>query len=428
MNVADYPQHVAWLQRATEGVLAEHHYDALVLCSGAPQERNPFDDQYWPLSPTPAYLHWLPLVEPDAYVVVRPGKRPQLVRTAFDDLWETLVPPESDHFWSHFEVSTALPGKAAEVLPRGKVAVITRDAHGAPAGDVNPPALLAALDKLRTIKTPYELACLDEAQRRGVAGHRAALARFHDAAPASELELHFAFLAATRQDDAWTPYKNIVAFGKHAATLHHIAYETSPITGDGSLLLDAGAKCLCYGSDITRTHVRGARARVFGDPIARIDRMQQEICRRALPGRPYEELHDETHRLLADAMIDLGLGKGSAAELVDAGVTRAFLPHGLGHSLGLVTHDVGMRPCLPRAENRFLRNTSVIEIGQVFTIEPGLYFIAGLLGPLRAGPHARLVDWKLADELAPFGGVRIEDDVVVQAGGIRNLTREAFAA
>ena len=87
-----------------------------------------------------------------------------------------------------------------------------------------------------------------------------------------------------------------------------------------------------------------------------------------------------------------------------------------------------MKPRPPRPENRFLRNTSQIEVGQVFTIEPGLYFIEGLLGPLRAGSHSGLVDWRLVDELAPFGGIRIEDNVVVQAGGIRNLTREAFGA
>jgi Xaa-Pro dipeptidase len=423
-----YPQHIASLQRAAEAVLAEQKFDALVLCSGAAQSKNRFDDQSWPLSPTPAYLHWCPLAEPDAFVIVRPGKKPTLVRTVVDDYWETPAPPESDHFWSQFDIVTVEAGRAGDALPSGKVAVVTRDPGSAPPGDVNPHEVIGALDLVRTRKTPYELECLAEATRRGVLGHRAIEARFR-AGPCSELELHLSYLAASQQDDSVTPYKNIVALGKHCAVLHYVAYEHTVVSGDTSMLVDAGARCQGYGSDITRTHARGAGAQKFATVIARLDRMQQEICRHIAPGRPYEDLHDQCHRLLADALIELGIGLGSAGELVDRGVTRVFLPHGLGHSLGVVVHDVGMKPRPPRPENRFLRNTSTIEIGQVFTIEPGLYFIDGLLGPLRASARAGLVDWKLVDELAPFGGIRIEDNVVVQAGGgIRNLTREAFGA
>ena len=90
-------------------------------------------------------------------------------------------------------------------------------------------------------------------------------------------------------------------------------------------------------------------------------------------------------------------------------------------------HDVGMRKTEPRADNPYLRNTSAIEVGQVFTIEPGLYFIDGLLEGARQGPHRDALDWALVDRLRPFGGIRIEDNALVTADGPRNLTREAFA-
>ena len=424
-----YPEHVRHLQRATEAALAQHKYEALIVCSGAPQSKNRFDDQAWPLSPTPTFTHWCPLAEPDAYLVIRPGKKPTLVRTVVDDFWETQAPPESEHFWPEFDVVTISPGHAGDVLPGGRVAVITRDQGSAPPGDVNPAALLAALDAIRTRKTAYELACLANAEARAVRGHREAERLFHAGTP-SELELHLAYLAATEQDDAETPYKNIFALGAHAATLHHVAYERRKVAGDTSLLVDAGARRLGYGSDITRSYVRGtgAAARRFGELIARMERLQQEVCKRVRPGLAYEELHDDSHRLLADVLRDLGLAKGSAGELVARGVTRALFPHGLGHSLGVVTHDVGMKLRPPRADNPFLRNTSTIEVGQVFTIEPGIYFIEALLAPLRGGDAAGLVDWGAIEELAPFGGIRIEDNVAVEAGGVRNLTREAFAA
>ena len=424
-----YPQHLAILQAGTERALAAHGYDAVVLCSGAATSKNRFDDQAWPLSPTPVFSHWCPLPEADAYVVVRPGARPRLVRTVTDDFWESAPPPESDHFWAGFEVVEVAAGQAATALPTGRVAVITRDPEAAPAGDVNPAALVTALDLLRTRKSAYEIACLAEASRRAAIGHARVAALFAGGTP-SELELHLAYLQASEQDDAAAPYKGIVALGAHAAILHYVAYQRARVVGDTSFLIDAGVKVLGYGSDITRTHVRGtgAGARRFGALVARLEAVQLEVIRRIRPGMEYEALHDDTHRLLAVALVELGIGRGSPEALVDAGVTRALFPHGLGHSLGITVHDVGMKPRAPRPDNRFLRNTSVIEVGQVFTIEPGLYVIDPLLAPLQADARRALLDWDAIAALRPFGGIRIEDNIVVQVDGTRNLTREAFAA
>ncbi len=430
MSPADaYPAHLEALQRGTEAALAAHGFDALVLCSGTPTPKNRFDDQAWPLNPTPAFAHWCPLVEADAYVVVRPGRRPRLVRTVVDDFWETPPVPESAHFWPAFEVVEIRPGHAGDALPGGRAAVITRDPGAAPPGEVNPPALIAALDALRTRKSAYEIECLAEASRRAARGHRAVAAAFASGTP-SELELHLAYLAASEQDDPAAPYKGIVALGAHGAILHYVTYRKERVAGDTSFLIDAGAKCLGYGSDITRTYVRGSGAAAlrFGVLLEKLDALQQEVIRRIRPGLEYEDLHDESHRMLAAVLIELEIGRGSVEQLVELGVTRALFPHGLGHSLGVVVHDVGMKPRAPRPENPFLRNTSVIQPGQVFTIEPGIYVIDALLEPLQAGDRRALLDWAAIDQLRPFGGIRIEDNVVVQAAGTRNLTREAFAA
>src|SRR5205085_751466 len=140
-------------------------------------------------------------------------------------------------------------------------------------------------------------------------------------------------------------------------------------------------------------------------------------------GMPYEALHDESHRQAAGVLREVGISKLPVDELVACGITRAFYPHGLGHSLGLQCHDVGCALRPPRAENSFLRNTTEVAARQVFTIEPGIYFIDALLAPLRDSPD---IDWKLVGALAALGGVRIEDDVVVRESGIRNLTREVL--
>jgi len=351
---ARYREHLDVLGRGTAAVLAAHDLDALVIAAGAPALKSRFDDQHWPQIPTPTFAHWLPLPEPDAVLVIRPGARPHLIRVASDDYWELPARAESDHFWDSFEViEVKTAAGAADHLPRGRVAVIAPgDLPFAPPGPVNPPALVAALEQLRTRKTPYEIACIAEASRRAVRGHKSAAERFA-ASQLSELGLHLDYLAASDQDDADTPYKNIVARGSHAAVLHWVTYDRRPGGEPDSLLVDAGARYLGYACDITRTWVRGA---------------------------------------------------GAAADAFSALVDGA-----------------------PRPENRFLRNTSTIEAGQVFTIEPGCYVIGALLAPLADDDRKDLLDWRLLDALRPFGGVRIEDDVVVTVDGARNLTREAWA-
>ncbi len=428
-----YRAHAEQIVSAYATATARSGHDALVLHSGAPALVNRFDDRHHPLSPTPSFTHVAPIAEPDTWIVIAPGHRPKLIRAVTDDFWETPPPPPPDFVLDAFDVVTTTPDQAVKLLPSGVIAYVSRDPDRmpAPAERVNPPPLVAALDAARTRKTAFERLCLAEATRRAVRGHLAARERFEHDPKATELQLHLAYLDATGQDDADTPYKGIVALGRHAATLHHVAYDrSSPPSKDQTLLVDAGASFLGYGSDITRTHARGATG-LFAELLARMDDLQQELVRRVAPGKPYEQLHDEAHHLLAAVLVDLDIAggpRGSTASLVDRGVTRALFPHGLGHSLGVCVHDVGMRLTPPRDDNPFLRNTSTIEIGQVFTIEPGCYVIDALLAPLRADDRAALVDWGAIDALRPFGGIRIEDDVCVVEGGLLNLTREAFAA
>ena len=430
---AAYREHIATLQAGYGAAIAAAKYDALIIASGRAASKNRFDDQSWALSPTPAFLHWLPLPEPDAFLILRPGARPILVRTTVDDFWDSAPVSDAEHAWSSFDLITVTEGQEKAHFPSGRVAVITRDPDHAPAGtDVNPPALLTAVDLVRTRKTAYELHCLQLASERAARGHRVTEKMFRDADP-SELALHLAYLAATEQDDSDAPYKGIVALGDHSAVLHYINYGKQPRgVADTSLLVDAGARHWGYGSDITRTYARGksAPAKRFADLIARMDRLQLDIVARIVVGTEYEALHDLTHRMIADVLIETGIAakNASAEELLARGITRVFFPHGLGHSLGIVTHDVGMKPRAPRADNRFLRNTSVIEHGQVFTIEPGLYFIDALLAPARDDDRKNLVEWSAVRELAQFGGIRIEDNIAVIPGGTRNLTRNAFLA
>ena len=415
--------HIAQLSDGTAAALEMAGFAALLIHSGTPLKRTEADDSFWPLRPTPHFHHWLPLQEADCTLRIIPGQKPRLFRPAAQSFWEVPPPPETDHFWNAFEVSAGAP-----LLPAGRVAFVGDDlrvaaALGIAREGINPPGLIGALDQLRVRKTAYEIECLAEANRRAARGHEE-LRQLFQKGDRAELDLHLSYLGATRQDDAETPYKNIVALGKHAATLHHIAYRKRAQPAQ-SMLVDAGAGFAGYGSDITRTWVKGggAAASAFAELVAGLEAMQQRLCGMVRIGLPYQELHDESHRQAAAVLRAVGISRLPADELVARGVTRAFYPHGLGHSLGLQTHDVGCALQPPRKDNPFLRNTTTIARDQVFTIEPGIYFIDALLAPLRHSPD---LDWKLVEALSALGGVRIEDDIVVLSEGIRNLTRESL--
>ncbi len=427
-----YRDHIDHLERAYSAALEASGYRALVIHAGVERKRDPFDDQYWPLQPTPTFTHWVPWARPEAAVIVRPGDKPRLVYPPFDNFWDSEATPASNHFAGSFEhITTADPSAVRDLLAGDKVAFIgshepAASDLGVASGDVNPKPLITALDAVRSRKTAYERHCMAVASARAARGHVALAERFA-AGSCSELALHLAYLDITEQDDADTPYKNIVALGEHASVLHHVRYSCARVdTAESSLLVDAGATYLGYASDITRTYVRGkgAAADSFAGLIAGVTALQQELCRRAVPGLMYETLHDQAHELLAALLCDLGVARASAEALVESGATRAFLPHGLGHSLGIQVHDVGCRPTEPRPDNRFLRNTSRIEVGQVFTIEPGCYFIDSLLAPLREQPIGADIDWQLVAALTPFGGVRIEDNLAVDEPNAVNLTRD----
>lgn len=421
-----YRAHVSALDKGYAVALSAAGFDGVVIHSGTPTKRTNVDDQYWPLRPTPEFQHWVPLSEPHCYVIVEAGKKTRLVWPESKDFWERPAAPEATHFMSVLDVSR----DAAPDLPKGKRYCFIGD-DTARAGTLgidatNPPALVAALDALRTKKTAYEIACLVEANRRAALGHDA-VRRAFEAGACSELDLHLVYLKATRQDDPETPYKNIVALGASAAVLHHVAYGRDETRAE-SLLLDAGATYLGYGSDITRTWARSAASAgaTFAGLVDAMEAMQQRLVSKVALGMPYEALHDESHRQVSAILREAGVARGSVEEIDAQGISRAFYPHGLGHSLGLQTHDVGCALLKPRKDNPFLRNTSKIEDGQVFTVEPGLYFIEGLLAPLRQTSAGKLVDWNVVDALAPFGGIRIEDDIFVSSSATRNMTREVL--
>ncbi|MBK8179813.1 MAG: Xaa-Pro dipeptidase [Planctomycetes bacterium] len=427
-----YALHVAERQRRAEAVLAAAGYDGYVVSSGKPFTHYA-DDMDAPFHSVPHFAHWLPLDGPHHLLHVRTGKRAQVVRYAPEDYWyEQLA--LGDVFWrAHFELSEVPEAsKAWSVLKlAGRTAYLGDEpelarAAGIREQDINPAGLIARLDWERAYKTDYEVACLEVAEAAGARGHLAALAAFERGA--SELAIHHEYLAAVGCTEEQLPYHTIIALDHKGATLHY----TGKRGGEGGrvLLIDCGAEYLGYGSDITRTWTRKGCDATFRDLVKGVDQLQQRLCARVKPGIDYLELHVAAHDEIANLLHELGVLRLGGREAVELGLTRPFFPHGLGHFLGIQVHDVGGRQKAPEgglvpppAAYPFLRTTRRVEERQVFTIEPGVYFIEMLLRAHRQGASAQHFDWALIDRLTPFGGVRVEDDVLVIADGHRNLTR-----
>jgi len=427
-----YAQHLTTLRERAEQALARGGFDHLLIAAGQPGTKF-LDDNHYPYAVNPPFKHWVPLTDaPGSWIAYTPGAKPKLVFLQPRDYWH-VVPEAPTGYWvEHFDIVTVRTAEEAVAqLPTRHAAVIAEACPPLAGLEVNnPQVVLDYLHYYRAYKTPYELALMREASRIGTRAHRAAERAFR--AGESELGIHQAYLAAAGQTDAELPYSSIVGLNEHGAVLHYMALGRTRPVESRSLLIDAGASASGYASDITRTYAAAGHGE-FQALIDAMDAVQQRQVASVKAGVDYAALHVEAHRQLAQVLRDHGLVRMSVESAVDSGVTRAFFPHGLGHSIGLQVHDVGgfakndRGETVPRPDGHpFLRMTRTLEPGMVVTIEPGLYFIDMLLNEVRRTPAAKDVDWDKVEALKPYGGIRIEDDVVCTDGAPENLTRDAF--
>jgi Xaa-Pro dipeptidase len=435
-----YAAHLAEVQTRWETALDAENLEAVLVHSGTPLHSF-LDDYEYAFRPNPHFLHWLPLTRhADSALLIAPGRRPRLFYYQPEDYWY-LPPADPEPWWAeHFDIEVVgdangwLAGLEHGLTPGLKDSVAALgDSPGLTAffapERINPQGLVDRLHLERTRKTPYEVACMATASRLAARAHVAAEQAFR--AGESEFGIHLRYLAACQHTDTELPYNNIVALNRHGAVLHYQARERVAPEQSHSFLLDAGCTCHAYASDITRTHA--FEDGYFADLVVAMDRVQQGLVARIRAGLDYKALHLEAHREIAGVLEEAGVIRAAAEDAVGSGLSSVFFPHGLGHFLGLQTHDVAglvdnhSQP-VPRPEGHpALRLTRVLEAGNVLTVEPGLYFIESLLQRWREQGDASLIDWGRVEELIPYGGIRIEDNVVVTESGCDNLTRQAFA-
>ena len=434
MNLDLYRSHLESLQTQWEAILIENELDAVVLPAGVNQTYFD-DDQNPPFHANPYFLRWVPENDCEhSIVVVGVNETPKVFWYSPDDYWYL---PSTAPEWLQESLDCSTYGETEKQL----AAVVSqlgqkRNAVIGPnrrlldnIANVQEPSqkLLNQLAFGRACKSEFEIDCIERATEIGVRGHLAARATFRNGG--SEFDIHMAYLNASEQLAHELPYQNIVALNNHCATMHYQHYDRVTPDPLNSLLIDAGGKYCGYHSDITRTYSTD-EGNEFAELVERLDEQQQLLTSSIHKGMDYVTLHEKAHKIAAAVLSDCSIVNCSAQSCLDQGLTRTFFPHGVGHLLGLQTHDVGGNVVdrsgtegnPPKAHPK-LRMLRTLDVNYVFTVEPGIYFIPTLLNQIRGHKD---INWSKVERLIPFGGVRIEDDIQVLENGVRNLTREAF--
>lgn len=434
MIVELYKQHISEKSVRFQTILEATGYQSIVIGSGETKMQFQ-DDMAYPFKANPYFREWVPLAtRAGCYLELKKyASKPRLFLLTVEDIWHTAPESLPAGFDQAFDIIEYADIDELKKTLAGKNTVIINEVNTLEAAteDWNPQAVLHQIDYQRRGKTAYEQACVREANRRAVPAHRAAQQAFM--AGASEVQIAAAYLDACDCRESEMPYGIIAGVNEHAAVLHHHNLFKQPQT-PRSFLIDAGVEVNGYASDITRTYAYDSGSD-FAAMIELMNKKQLELCAEGGIGKSPVDIHVLSQHKIAEVLIDFDVLNMSAEEAVANDIAASFYPHGLGHHLGCNVHDKGSQlanaqgDILPPPEKYpKLRSGSPMVANQIHTVEPGLYFIPAYLEKLKAGEHAYLINWSRVDEFLPYGGIRIEDNIIVHAdGSLENLTRDAFA-
>ena len=291
--------------------------------------------------------------------------------------------------------------------------------------------LIKAIVKQREIKEDVEIREIEKAVDIAYEMHTTSMRM---AAKAGQVEREIAGTIEGISLAKGGPVSFPIILSVHGETLHNHHHDNVIEVGQ-MMLTDAGAETtMHYASDITRTVPVGGK---FNDRQKAIYQAVLDANVKAIdavkPGIEYREVHFLAAKVLVEGLIKTGIMKGDAQKAVNAEAHTLFMPHGLGHMMGLDVHDmeglgenyVGYDDKTTRSKNfgtAYLRLGKELKPGFVLTVEPGCYFIPELIDQWKAeNKHAEFINYDVLETYKDFGGIRIEDDVLVTETGYRVL-------
>ena len=381
------------------------------------------------------YLRWIPINKPDQFVLYIPGEKPKYFQVIPNDYWHEQKIECGDWIYGNVNV---VPIKTVDeiksYLKNDDLAYIgpnpaLAEKFNISTSHTNHQELLNYLNFKRAYKTEYEVLQIKEANKLAIVGHQAARECFLN--DGNEYEIHMAYLKACSILESDSPYTNIVALGEKSAILHYQNKRNDNAKKEKNLLIDAGCRINGYASDITRTCIKMSIDSLFRDLLVGMEYVERELVNLIKPGVGYPDLHSDALVKIGELLLDHSICFGSLEGLLNNEIPHLFMPHGVGHLLGIQVHDLGghLKDVngtieLPPVHSPFLRNTRVMSENMVFTVEPGCYFIPSLLEAQRNTKKGKLFNWRTIEQLYPYGGIRIEDNILVTKDGPENLTRQ----
>jgi Xaa-Pro aminopeptidase len=303
---------------------------------------------------------------------------------------------------------------------------------GAPVAGVSSDAALtsrlrANLNDLRRQKDDLELQRMRRAESATRAGFATAARTLEPGLTerALQIELEAEFFRAGAD---WLAFDTIIAAGTNSAVLHHPP-TARPLAEGELVLIDAGGEYRGYASDVTRTYpvsgqFSGAQIGIY----ELVKKASEAAIERCGAGVEYRDVHHAAAVTIGAGLVDLGILGGEADTLVQRGTVSLFFPHGVGHMVGLGVRDAG--GVLPGREpdpDAFPRLRADLPLlpGHVVTIEPGIYFVPALLNdPEVRDRHRDDVRWEQVERLLDFGGIRLEENVLITDDGVEVLTSD----
>ena len=381
------------------------------------------------------YLRWIPINKPDQFVLYIPGEKPKYFQVIPNDYWHEQKIECGDWIYGNVNVvPIKIVDEIKSYLKNDDLAYIgpnptLAEKFNISTSQINCQEILNYLNFKRAYKTEYEVLQIKEANKLAIVGHQAARECF--LSDGNEYEIHMAYLKACGILESDSPYTNIVALGEKSAILHYQNKRNENAQKEKNLLIDAGCRINGYASDITRTSVKMSIDSLYRDLLVGMEYVEQELVNLVKPGVGYPDLHSDALIKIGKLLLDHSICFGSLEGLLNNEIPHLFMPHGVGHLLGVQVHDLGghLKDIngtieVPPAHSPFLRNTRVMSENMVFTVEPGCYFIPSLLEAQRNTKKGKLINWRKIEQLYPYGGIRIEDNILVTKDGPENLTRQ----
>lgn len=425
-----YRNHYKYVSEIINHALEKAELDGVLIYSG--HAHNYFlDDMPYAFACNPHFKWMVPITEtPHCIIHYKSDSKPVLYLYQPKDYWHSLPKMVEGQWTEYFEI---IPITCKEDVPDFS----DLSNHGWIGQDdsceydnlkLNPRTYMDYVHWHRSVKTDYEIENIKQANVTALKGHNAAHQAFKKGY--SEFECHMAYMIATKHNEYQLPYGNIIAQNENGAVLHyqHMQRFRHKKNELQSFLIDAGCSVKGYASDITRTYAYAEDD--FAQMIVAVDAMQVELGQKAVVGCNYIDLHQKAHLALAQILKDFDVINCDPQQAHDTGLSNVFFPHGLGHYLGLQVHDIGGHQSdekgnilAPPDLHPFLRLTRTLQENNVLTIEPGIYFIDMLLEKAQADGLGNYINWTRIEDFKPYGGIRIEDNIVVKNQNSLNLTR-----